>query len=152
MKFIILILAILLIFGIGLPVYCLESPADFNHDGVVDGQDLAVFSKEFGKHDPLSIFCAFAWDANKENNLAGYKIYYGTKSREYDKVVDIPDKNAITGKVTDLEPGVTYYFAAIAYNTDGLESDFSDEIVWTSKGDKKNDTDTSKQNSGQSEL
>lgn len=120
---------------IAMPVKSIESPADFNHDGVVDGKDLAFFSREYGK----VLFCSakFAWDANTEKNLAGYKIHYGTKPRQYDKVVDIPDKSAVTGVVTKLEPGVTYYFAATAYDTDGFESDYSDEIVWTAKGDNK---------------
>ncbi|MCB2184423.1 MAG: cadherin-like domain-containing protein [Desulfobulbaceae bacterium] len=78
---------------------------------------------------------SFSWLPNSENNLAGYKIYYSTESGNYNQVVDVGLPEAIDGlvhgAVSALEAGQTYYFAAVAYNTDGLESDFSDEVVWT---------------------
>jgi len=68
------------------------------------------------------------WDPNSEPDIGGYKIYYGTASRSYGPPADAG--NVTTYVVKDLQPGVRYYFAATAYNTDGYESDFSNEVTW----------------------
>jgi hypothetical protein len=72
-----------------------------------------------------------AWDANSESDLAGYKIYYGTSSRNYSTVVDVKKVTSYT--VTGLGPG-TWYFALTAYNTSGAESSFSNEVSKTFAG------------------
>jgi len=69
-----------------------------------------------------------AWDANTETNLAGYKLYYGTASGVYGAPIVIGTQTTYT--VTGLAPG-TYYFAVTAYNTEGLESGFSNEVSTT---------------------
>ena len=69
-----------------------------------------------------------AWDANTETDLAGYKIYYGTSSRNYSTVIDV--HNVTTYGITGLGPG-TYYFAATAYNTANAESGYSNEVSAT---------------------
>ena len=69
------------------------------------------------------------WDPNSESDLAGYRIYYGIVSRSYDNAIDVG--NTETCIVTGLIPGATYYFAATAYNTSELESDYSNEIEYT---------------------
>ncbi len=63
---------------------------------------------------------SLAWDANTEPTLAGYKIYYGTASQNYGWVLDVG--KVTTSTVTGLTDGLTYYFAATAYNTSNLES------------------------------
>ncbi len=68
-----------------------------------------------------------AWEANTEPSLAGYKIYYGTASRDYDWSIDVG--KATTYTVSNLTDGVTYYFAAKAYNTSKAESPYSDEAI-----------------------
>src|SRR5688572_22324234 len=70
-----------------------------------------------------------AWDANLEPDIAGYKVYYGTSSRLYPFTINAG--NLTTQSVSNLQSGVTYYFATTAYNTAGLESDFSTEISYT---------------------
>ena len=67
-----------------------------------------------------------AWDQNTEPDVAGYKVYYGLESRNYDYVMDVGDTTSCV--VTGLELGRTYYFAATAVNTANLESDFSNEV------------------------
>src|SRR6266540_2608845 len=67
-----------------------------------------------------------AWNPNPEPDIAGYKVYAGTNSGRYSTVMD-------AGKRTDqiisnLATGRTYYFAATAYDTSGLESDLSPEV------------------------
>lgn len=67
------------------------------------------------------------WDANTEPNLAGYMIYYGFASHSYDYVVNVRDQTTFT--FSGLEEGHTYYFAVTAYDTEDLESDFSNEVT-----------------------
>jgi hypothetical protein len=72
----------------------------------------------------------FTWNPNSESNLAGYKIYRGLSSGNYSWNVDVENVTLYT--ITGLEVDVTYYFAATAYNTGGLESGFStNEVVYT---------------------
>jgi hypothetical protein len=67
-----------------------------------------------------------AWDPNTEPDVAGYKVYYGLGSRNYDRVMDVG--NSTSCVVSGLEQGRTYYFAATAVNTANIESDFSNEV------------------------
>jgi fibronectin type 3 domain-containing protein len=67
-----------------------------------------------------------AWDPNTEPDLAGYRVYYGFGSRNYDQVLDVG--NCTSCQVTGLEQGRTYYFAATAVNTANMESAFSNEV------------------------
>jgi hypothetical protein len=67
-----------------------------------------------------------AWDPNPEPDIGGYKIYHGTNSRLYNVVVDVG--NVTNAVLSNFVRGVTYYFAATAYNTSSLESDFSEEV------------------------
>jgi len=69
-----------------------------------------------------------AWDMNSEPNVTGYKIYYGTASRNYDWFIDVGNVTSIT--ITDLPNGSTYYFAATAYDNSNppIESTHSDEV------------------------
>ena len=60
------------------------------------------------------------------NDLAGYKLYRGSASRTYDTFVDIPDPLTTTYIFDTLPPG-RYYFAVSAYDTNGLESGYSNE-------------------------
>lgn len=70
-----------------------------------------------------------AWDPNGEPEVAGYKLYYGPVSGQYDQVIDVG--NVTTTTVTDLQTGGTYWFVVTAYTADGLESDPSNEINYT---------------------
>lgn len=69
------------------------------------------------------------WDPNTEPDLAGYKIYYGTSSENYDMSVDVGNWTSCT--IAGFVEGVNYYFAATAYDAYGNESDFSDEVSTT---------------------
>lgn len=69
------------------------------------------------------------WDRNPETTVAGYRIYFGEESRNYTGIVDTG--NEVTGAVTNLVEGRTYYFAATAYDNNGAESAFSEEIWYT---------------------
>jgi hypothetical protein len=68
------------------------------------------------------------WNPNPEPDIAGYKVYLGISSRTYTSVVDAG--NQTSQALSNLVPGATYYFAATAYNTSGLESAFSSEVSY----------------------
>jgi hypothetical protein len=69
------------------------------------------------------------WDANTETDLAGYVIYYGTRSGSYTFSTDL-DKKHTDCIVTGLTEGQTYYFAATAYDTSNNHSGYSEELVY----------------------
>ena len=68
------------------------------------------------------------WDANSEPDVIGYRLFYGRESRVYTNQVDVPGPMAVA---SNLSEGETYYFAAVAYNIIGLESQLSAEISYT---------------------
>jgi hypothetical protein len=72
---------------------------------------------------------AVAWDENSEPDIAGYKIYYGTTSGNYQYSVDV--RNNTSCLISGLTEGTTYYLAATAYDTNNDESSFSEELVHT---------------------
>ena len=70
-------------------------------------------------------------DGSPLTDLAGAKVYYGTASSNYLFVVDVPGgvpgaKGSKT--ITGLKAGTVYYFNGTAYNAEGLESDFCNQI------------------------
>ena len=69
----------------------------------------------------------FGWTANTDP-VAGYKIHYGPASRAYNQIFDA--RNATSGTVSNLLAGNRYYFALTAYNSQGLESDYSAELTY----------------------
>ncbi len=71
------------------------------------------------------------WDANTDSGTAGYKIYYGTESRNYGTPINVGNANTFT--LTGLTNGQTYFIVATAYNTSGLEGNFSNEVSGPAK-------------------
>ena len=72
-----------------------------------------------------------AWDPNPEPDIYGYKVFYGTESRNYTETVEVIGANNTTVTINGLLPGNTYYFAVKAVDLAGQESDFSDEVSRT---------------------
>lgn len=71
-----------------------------------------------------------AWDANKEPDLAGYRIYQGNESGKYVKVAEVI-KSSTSVKIDVLpEDGRKVFFAATAIDVDGNESGYSNEVSW----------------------
>jgi hypothetical protein len=68
------------------------------------------------------------WDPST-GPVAGYEFCYGTSSGSYDYVVDVG--NITSCSISGLEEGTTYYFAAKAYDSEGIKSTFSQELVYT---------------------
>ena len=71
-----------------------------------------------------------AWDASASSAVAGYRLYYGTNTRSYQFVTNT--SLMLTQSVVLPHRG-RWFFAATAYDTNGLESDFSNEVSWESK-------------------
>ena len=84
-----------------------------------------------------SLDITLQWDANTETNLAGYKVYYktetpgppynGTGALEGPSPINV-SRNSTQCTLHGLDEDVVYYFAVTAYNTDQLESGFSNEV------------------------
>jgi hypothetical protein len=75
-----------------------------------------------------SVFAAdvsLAWDASVTPNITGYKVYFGNGSRAYGAPITIGNQTTYT--VTGLASG-NYYFAVTAFDAEGNESDFSNEV------------------------
>ena len=70
-----------------------------------------------------------SWDANTEPNLAGYKVYYGVSSGNYQPYKDVG--KTTTTSISSLQSGSTYYFAITAYDHSGSESEYSNEVSYT---------------------
>ncbi|MEW5801617.1 MAG: Ig-like domain-containing protein [bacterium] len=69
-----------------------------------------------------------SWAANPETDLAGYRLYYGFSSGQYEQPIDIGNQTAYQFTATLCPP---YYFAFTAYDTSGNESTLSPEIIFS---------------------
>jgi hypothetical protein len=68
-------------------------------------------------------------DGTTLTNLAGYKIYYGTASKNYTQSVSVSGASTTQWTVS-LAPG-TYYFALTAVDSSGTESSKTNEVSKT---------------------
>jgi hypothetical protein len=85
-----------------------------------------------------------AWAANTESDLAGYKVYYGQNpggpyngsgSSDGASPITVPLSSLLNRSNPEVTvhglPSGTYYFVVTAYNTNGLESGYSNEASAT---------------------
>ena len=83
------------------------------------------------------------WDPNPvEDGLAGYRFYSGPSSRNYTNSVTLPFGRLMTNyppvtnysqvppypRIEHIDTNATIWFSLTAYSTNGLESDFSNEV------------------------
>ena len=66
-------------------------------------------------------------DGTTLENLAGYKIHYGTASRKYTETITVRNPGLAAYVISSLAPG-TYYFSVAAYNSAGTEGPYSSEV------------------------
>lgn len=71
---------------------------------------------------------SLAWDPSISTNISGYKVYVGSSSGTYNAPIAIGNQTTYT--VTGLADGA-WYFAVTAFDVDGNESDFSNEVFQT---------------------
>jgi hypothetical protein len=69
-----------------------------------------------------------AWNQSTDPTVVGYNIYYGGASGIYTN--EFSAGSATNATISGLISGQTYYFAATAYNSLGLESGFSSEMSY----------------------
>lgn len=72
----------------------------------------------------------FAWDAVSDSRLLGYRLLFGTSSGTYSSGSVDAGLNT-TATVTGLADATTYFFVAQSYGADGLVSDYSAEVAYT---------------------
>jgi hypothetical protein len=85
----------------------------------------------FAALTPLAAFATgtvtLAWDPSEGTNvIANYNVYYGVASATYTNVAAAGTN--LTVSISNLVEGATYFFAATAVDTSGLESDYSTEV------------------------
>ena len=90
-----------------------------------------LLSRVFIALAPLTSIAAssvtLAWDPDSGTDIiTNYNIYYGVASATYTNTVSAGTNTTVT--ISSLVDGTTYYFAATAVDTAGLESDYSTEI------------------------
>ena len=69
-----------------------------------------------------------AWQPSTDTNVVGYNIYFGGASETYTNKISAG--NAVSSVISNLVQGATYYFAATAYDSTGMESPFSNEASY----------------------
>jgi len=72
-----------------------------------------------------------AWDPNPEDDIAGYRLHFGSESGRYPKSFDCGDVTRFSVEIDfdlTLRIGVDRYIVVTAYNTAGLESFLSNEV------------------------
>jgi hypothetical protein len=67
------------------------------------------------------------WNPVNEPEIAGYKLYYGQTSGNYEYSIDVGNQ---TTYIVTGQPARQYYFVVTAYDTDGKESLPSQELVY----------------------
>jgi hypothetical protein len=66
-------------------------------------------------------------DGTPLTNLAGYRVHYGTAPDQYTESLQLPGPALTSVAIEDLAP-TRWYFAVKAYNSAGVESDFSTSV------------------------
>ena len=73
---------------------------------------------------------SLAWDPNTEPDLGGYRLYYGITNQLVTNTLNI-SASSTNVTVPGLIEGQTYFFFLTATNTSGLESDPSNQVIYT---------------------
>jgi len=74
---------------------------------------------------PTATTATLTWNAVSDPSLSGYKVYIGTASGTYTKIIPVGNTTFYT--IDSLTTGTTYFFAVTAYNSAG-ESSPSNEV------------------------
>jgi hypothetical protein len=64
------------------------------------------------------------------SDIDGFRIYFGTEPKRYNNVISISDP-AMTSCSLPVNTSDTYYITMTIVTKDGLESDYSNEIIRT---------------------
>ena len=75
---------------------------------------------------------SLAWDPNTDLDVAGYQVYVGQASRTYNGATNVG--NVASWTISGASPGTTNFYAVTAYNSMGVEGDFSNEVQYVPGG------------------
>jgi hypothetical protein len=107
--------------------FVINRGADGNNSNDSTGFDPTIVLTTSGSPSPSGGATAtVTWNANTESDLAGYRVYYGTSSRNYPNSISVGKVTSAT--VSGLTVGTTYYFALKAFDTTGNLSGYSAEV------------------------
>jgi len=70
----------------------------------------------------------FQWDANIDTDLAGYRVYRSTTSGSFGAPIATLSASATSYQATGLQKGLQYFFVVSAYDANGNESPFSNQV------------------------
>ena len=91
---------------------------------------ICMVSTAFGSRE-----VTISWDSNTEEDIEGYAVYLQEEALgpPFELLVALPvdemmDPETPIVTLTELEPGSQYYIAVTAYDSQGNESAFSDEL------------------------
>ena len=72
-----------------------------------------------------------AWNPSVSTDVVGYNVYYGVACGVYDTKISVAGSTSTNATIIGLVPGITYYFAATAVDSLGVESPFSNETSYS---------------------
>ena len=105
---------------------CDEDPVDVTPPAIPDGLSTITGDGEIW----------LIWNANREFDLAGYRVFYGN-----DRSVHLINVNANQTKsfnIPDLKVGETYYFAISAYDSTNKPAGADAKLILNVLKEKKN--------------
>jgi hypothetical protein len=72
---------------------------------------------------------SISWNPNPESDVAGYKVSWGYSAGNYGTTVDVG--NQTNYGFVPPDPTKQYHFGIRAYDSAGLQSPYSSDVVWT---------------------
>jgi hypothetical protein len=101
--------------------------------GASSGATIMVDQSVTGGKPNVTEAVTLEWDPNPEKSVTGYKLYYGNASGKYLPPIDVGPVTTYT--VNNLNLKKKWFFAVKAYDADGNQSDYSNEVVKESAAD-----------------
>jgi len=77
-----------------------------------------------------AVTATLAWDKSPDPTVVGYHLYEGVATRTYTNMLTVTPAATTNVTVANLTVGQTYFFAVTAYTATGLESKYSNEVIY----------------------
>jgi len=91
---------------------------------------ICMFSLFFSPCNVWAVDVTLDWNANTEDDLAGYRIFYREEDQSYNYSSPAYEGTATTCIISDLDDNTTYYFVVRAFDTSDNESADSAEACY----------------------
>jgi fibronectin type 3 domain-containing protein len=98
--------------------------------GLVAAMALSSNAQTVSRKPTLPVQVTVLWDASTTLNVTSYNVYIGTASGSYTRVQSVSATAPLVSTFTGLTHGTTYFFTCTSVDTDGVESEYSNEVVW----------------------